>query len=49
MLGQTIIDDLLSAYTVRQLQEMIDLNELNALGREYFTAAIRQTEGTDND
>ena len=44
MLDQTIIDDLLSAYTVRQLQEMIDLNELNALGLEYFTAAIRHAE-----
>ena len=48
MLDQAIIDDLLSAYTTRQLQEMIDLNELNELGVAYFTAAIRQAENSQN-
>ena len=42
MLDQTIIDDLLSAFTNHQMQEMIDLNELNELGVAYFTAAINQ-------
>ena len=49
MLDPHIVDELIARHTVHALRDMLLYIEPFTETQAYFIAAIRQTEGTDND